>query len=310
MQLLAELTLIFSIAAFILYISARLKVPSIIGLIFSGLVVGPYGLGFIQSDADIQVLAEIGILLLLFTIGVEFSVEKLSKNLRWIILGGGVQFFLTAGIVSLGALWLGLPSPQSIFIGCLFAVSSTAIVLHIYRDKGQLDTPAGRSGLAILIFQDIIIIPVMLAVPYLADSSDANLEAVWKLLKGAAIITAVLVLARYLLPPLLRSIVHTRNKELFFMSILVICFATAFITQLLGLKLALGAFIAGLIVSESEYSYNALSKILPLKKIFLSLFFISIGMMLQLPFFFENWILIVGLTTLVMLIKLLIISGI
>ncbi|MCB9296673.1 MAG: cation:proton antiporter [Lewinellaceae bacterium] len=95
MQLLAELTLIFSIAAFILYISARLKVPSIIGLIFSGLVVGPYGLGFIQSDADIQVLAEIGILLLLFTIGVEFSVEKLSKNLRWIILGGGVQFFLT-----------------------------------------------------------------------------------------------------------------------------------------------------------------------------------------------------------------------
>ena len=310
MQLLAELTLIFSIAAFILYISARLKVPSIIGLIFSGLIVGPYGLGFIQSDADIQVLAEIGILLLLFTIGVEFSVEKLSKNLRWIILGGGAQFFLTAGIVSLGAFWLGLPGPQSIFIGCLFAVSSTAIVLHIYRDKGQLDTPAGRSGLAILIFQDIIIIPVMLAVPYLADSSDANLEAVWKLLKGAVIITVVLILARYLLPPLLRSIVHTRNKELFFMSILVICFATAFITQLLGLKLALGAFIAGLIVSESEYSYNALSKILPLKKIFLSLFFISIGMMLQLPFFFENWILIVGLTTLVMLIKLLIISGI
>ena len=310
MQLLAELTLIFSIAAFILYISARLKAPSIIGLIFSGLIVGPYGLGLIQSDADIQVLAEIGILLLLFTIGVEFSVEKLSKNLRWIILGGGVQFFLTAGIVSLGALWLGLPGAQSIFIGCLFAVSSTAIVLHIYRDKGQLDTPAGRSGLAILIFQDIIIIPVMLAVPYLADSSDANLEAVWKLLKGAAIITVVLILARYLLPPLLRSIVHTRNKELFLMSILVICFATAFITQLLGLKLALGAFIAGLIVSESEYSYNALSKILPLKKIFLSLFFISIGMMLQLPFFFENWALIIGIATLVMLIKLLIISGI
>ncbi|MCB0564267.1 MAG: cation:proton antiporter, partial [Phaeodactylibacter sp.] len=185
MQLLAELTLIFSIAAFILYISARLKAPSIIGLIFSGLIVGPYGLGLIQSDADIQVLAEIGILLLLFTIGVEFSVEKLSKNLRWIILGGGVQFFLTAGIVSLGALWLGLPGAQSIFIGCLFAVSSTAIVLHIYRDKGQLDTPAGRSGLAILIFQDIIIIPVMLAVTYLAASSDDNLDAVWKLLKGA-----------------------------------------------------------------------------------------------------------------------------
>ncbi|MCO6476399.1 MAG: cation:proton antiporter [Phaeodactylibacter sp.] len=310
MQLLAELTLIFSIAALILYISARLKAPTIIGLIFSGLVVGPYGLGLIQSESDIQVLAEIGILLLLFTIGVEFSMEKLSRTLRWIILGGGAQVFLTAGVVTLGGVWLGLPGSQAIFIGCLFSVSSTAIVLHLFRDKGQLDTPAGRAGLAVLIFQDIIIIPMMLAAPYLAGGPEAAQGVGWKLLKGAAIITMILALARYLLPPLLRSIVHTRNQELFLVSILVICFATAFITQLLGLKLALGAFLAGLIVSESEYSYSAISKILPLKKIFVSLFFISIGMMLQLPFFLDNWALLIGLTALVMLTKLLLLSGI
>ncbi|MCO6490296.1 MAG: cation:proton antiporter [Phaeodactylibacter sp.] len=146
MQLLAELTLIFSIAALILYVSARLKALTIIGLIFSGLVVGPYGLGFIQAESDIQVLAEIGILLLLFTIGVEFSREKLSRTLRWIILGGGAQVFLTAGVVALVSLWLGLPGAQAIFIGCLFSVSSTAIVLHLYRTRGRWILPQGAPG--------------------------------------------------------------------------------------------------------------------------------------------------------------------
>ena len=159
-----------------------------------------------------------------------------------------------------------------------------------------------------MIFQDIVIIPMILVVPYLANSPEVTNGAGWKLLKSGLIILVFLVLARYLVPRLLRRIVHTRNQDLFLVSILGICLATAFITYELGLKLALGAFLAGLIVSESEYSYSALSKIIPLKKIFMSIFFISIGMMLQIHFFLTHILLILGTTLAVMLIKFLLIA--
>ncbi|MCB9348474.1 MAG: cation:proton antiporter [Lewinellaceae bacterium] len=159
MQLLAELTLIFSIAAFILYISARLKAPSIIGLIFSGLIVGPYGLGLIQSDADIQVLAEIGILLLLFTIGVEFSVEKLSKTCAGSFWAEALSFFFDCRDRIPGRFLVGITLPSIHLYWLPFAVSSTAIVLHIYRDKYQLDTPAGRSGLPSSFFRTLSLFP-------------------------------------------------------------------------------------------------------------------------------------------------------
>ena len=166
------------------------------------------------------------------------------------------------------------------------------IVLNLFKDKGQLDTPAGKAGLSILIFQDIIIIPIILFLPYLAGPvPELSLSGVEKFFKGLAIIIIVIALGRYLVPKLLRSIVHTRNQDLFLLTIVSICFATGFITQLLGLKLALGAFLAGLIVSESEFSYSALSKILPLKKIFVSIFFISIGMMLNTVYFLDHWLL-------------------
>ncbi|MDX1666773.1 MAG: cation:proton antiporter, partial [Saprospiraceae bacterium] len=309
MTLLLELTVVFAIAAFVLFLSAKLKVPTIVGLLLSGFVAGPYGLGLVNATEEVEVMAEIGILLLLFTIGMEFSLKKLAETKKWILLGGGLQVFLTvAAVFGLGQA-MGWTVEQSLFIGFLFSMSSTAIVLHILQEKGKMDKPHGKASLSILIFQDIIIIPMMLIVPLLAGQGEGSgTEALlWKLTKGGLIITAVVLLARYLVPRLLREIVHTRNQELFLMSILVICFATAFTTHQLGLKLALGAFLAGLIISESEYSYDALSHILPLKKIFTGIFFISVGMLLNTWFLVDHLLLLLSLTGSVLLLKALLI---
>lgn len=309
MDLLLDLTLIFSIAAGVLFVSARLNIPTIVGLLLSGLIAGPFGLKMVRSQEEVEVMAEIGILLLMFTIGMEFSMEKLAKSQKWIVVGGGLQVLTTIGIVTGLALAFSIPFNQALFIGFLFAMSSTAIVLHILQEKGQMDTPEGKASLSILIFQDIIIIPMMLVVPFLAGQAEGG--TLWlKLGAGILIVSLVVVAGRFLVPKLLRQIVRTQNQELFLMTILVICFATAFTTHLLGLKLALGAFLAGLIVSESDYSYDALSKILPLKKIFTGIFFISVGMLLNTTFLISNLHMLLPLTVGVLLVKCVLIVGI
>ncbi len=310
MDLLFDLTIIFSIAALVLFASSRFHIPTIVGLLVSGLIAGPYGLKLVNAPQQVEEMAEIGILLLMFTIGMEFSLEKLSKTKYWILLGGGLQVLLTVGVVFGLATLLGLPFQQALFIGFLFTMSSTAIVLHILQEKGIMDTAHGQSTLSVLIFQDIIIIPMMLVVPFLAGVESGGMELLWKLGKGILIVSIVVVLALYFIPRLLHQIVRTRNQELFLMSILVICFATAFTTHQLGLKLALGAFLAGLIVSESEYSYDALSRILPLKKIFTGIFFISVGMLLNTQFLVNNLALLLGLTVAVLVLKFLLMTGI
>ncbi|RLD17547.1 MAG: potassium transporter KefB [Bacteroidetes bacterium] len=303
MGILLDLTIIFSIAALVLYLSARVRIPTIVGLLFSGLIAGPHGLRLVQATEEVELLAEIGILLLLFTIGMEFSLEKLLKTRKWIFAGGGMQVLFTTGLIFLVSRLVGLTWQQSLFTGFLFSLSSTAIVLHLLQEKGKMDSKYGGSALAILIFQDVAIIPMMLLVPYLSEAGGEGMHGLLELGKGILIVAVIIFLARKIIPGILRSVVHTRNQELFLMTILVICFATAMITYQLGLKLALGAFLAGLIVSESEFSYDALSHMLPLKKIFTSIFFISIGMLLNVSFFAGNAFMIIGLTILVMMIK-------
>lgn len=310
MEILLDLTKIFGIAAVVLYLSARARVPTIVGLLLSGFIAGPYGYGLVQEHEAVQLLAEIGILLLLFTIGMEFSLEKLLKSKKWMLVGGGLQVALTTGFIFLVSKLFGMTWQQSLFAGFLFSLSSTAIVMHLLQEKGRMDSKFGSAALSVLIFQDIIIIPMMLMVPYLAEGGGQGLGSLVDLGKGVLIVAVIIYLARAVVPRVLRSIVHTRNQELFLVAILVICFATALVTYELGLKLALGAFLAGLIVSESEFSYDALSHMLPLKKIFTSIFFISIGMLLNMSYFASNVLMIAGLTVLVMLTKTTVITAI
>ena len=307
MGLLVDLTVIFAIAAVVLYISAKLNIPTVVGLLLSGLIAGPSGFGWVQAQEQVEVMAEIGILLLLFTIGLEFSLEKLLKSKVWIVVGGGLQVLLTTAFVFLISFLFNMTWQQSLFAGFLFSMSSTAIVLHMLQEKGSMDSRFGRSALSILIFQDIAIIPMILLVPYLTEDGGQGVDGLIDLGKGVLMILGIIFLARTLVPQILRSIVHTRNQDLFLVAILVICFSTAFITYELGLKLALGAFLAGLIISESEFSYDALSNILPLKKIFTSIFFISIGMLLNLNYFVGHVPMILGLALFVMMLKVVVI---
>ncbi len=308
MIILTDLIIILSVSAVVLFINTKLKLPSIVGFLIAGILVGPFGVELISTEKEVEEMAEIGILLLLFSIGIEFSLEKLIAARKYVLVGGTSQVFLSIIIFSLAAWQFGMASNQAIFVGMLFAMSSTAIVLQLFQDKGWMNTSFGKTSVSILIFQDIIIIPMMLVTPYLIPEGPAESGAVGKVFLGLFLVIVVVFAARKLIPPLIRNIVHTHNQELFLISIIVICFATAFITQLLGLKLALGAFLAGLIISESEYSFEALKNIMPFKKIFTAIFFVSVGMLLDLNFVLANFPLLAGTTALVMLVKFLIIA--
>ncbi|MEM7105496.1 MAG: cation:proton antiporter [Bacteroidota bacterium] len=303
MDILTDLIIILAISSVALYFFSKLKLPSIVGFLTAGVLAGPYGIELISTAEEVNIMAEIGILLLLFSIGIEFSLDKLIQSKKYVLLGGAMQVGLCIGVFFLGAYAMGLEFNQAVFVGMLFAMSSTAIVLQLFQEKGWMNTLFGKSSVSILIFQDIIIIPMMLITPYLSSTGSADAGSLGKVGMGVILIVAVVFAARKLVPPVLRAIVKTRNQELFLLSIVVICFATAFTTQQLGLKLALGAFLAGLIISESEYSYEALKNIMPFKKIFTAIFFVSVGMLLNIGFVLENFLLLFGLTLLVMTIK-------
>ena len=218
--------------------------------------------------------------------------------------------------LTIGAFWFSaqffwhLPSGPAIFIGFLMALSSTAIVLKLLQQKAQMESPAGRISLSILIYQDLIIVPMMLAIPLLAGQTQADFAGL-ALTAGRSlgIIATIFLLARKGVPWLLSQVVRTKSRELFLISIIGICLGTAWLTAQLGLSLSLGAFLAGLVVAESEYSHSALEGILPFKDVFTSVFFISVGMLLDMNFFLGNLPLVLAVTLLVLVVKAVIAGG-
>lgn len=278
---LADVVIIFGLSCIVLLVCHRLHIPSVVGFLLTGIMAGPHGFGAITAVDEVEALAEIGVILLLFTIGLEFSLRHLLSIRRYVLIAGTLQVTLTAlagwGVMSR----LGLPTGQAVFMGLLIALSSTAIVLKVLQDRAEINTSHGQIVLAILIFQDIVIVPMMLFTPFLAGGTHNHNEWLLLLVKGVGIISFVLLSARILVPYLLYQIARTRSRELFALAIGLICLAVAWLTSSLGLSLALGAFLAGLIISESEYSHQAMSHILPFRDIFTSFFFISIGMLLD-----------------------------
>ncbi|MFH0812675.1 MAG: cation:proton antiporter [Pseudomonadota bacterium] len=292
--LLRDLFIIFAFSIAVLSLFYRLRVPSVVGFLLTGIAVGPNGLKIVDTVHEVEILAEVGIILLLFTIGIEFSLKSLLRIKRFLLIGGSLQGALTYFVVYFIALKFGLPVKESVLLGFLISFSSTAIVLKILQERAEIDSPHGRIALAILIFQDIIIVPIMLVIPFLAGIRDnAGQSIVVLLLKGIGIILFVFLGSQWIVPKVLFQITKTRSRELFILSILVICFAVAWLTSSVGLSLALGAFLAGLILSESEYSLQALSNILPFRDVFTSLFFVSIGMLFNVSFFFQHLLIIV-----------------
>ena len=303
---LGELVALLAASILIAYLCYRIRLVPIVGFLLAGVVLGPTALGLVTDRELIDSMAEVGVILLLFTIGVEFSLEKLARIRRMIVVGGGLQVLGTTAIVVAILVPFGIGLQAAIYTGFLVALSSTAIVLTLLADRNESDSPKGRFALAILIFQDLAIIVMVLLVSALGGDDVSASGILLTLGEAVLIIVAVLIGARTLVPTLLERIALTRKRELFLPTVVAICFGTAWITSQAGVSLALGAFLAGLVVSESRYSEHALSEILPLRTIFNAVFFASVGMLLDLNFLLANLWLVLAAASVVLVLKVLV----
>ena len=283
--LLPDIVAIFCLSIGVLLVCHQVKIPPIVGFLLTGVLCGPTALGLVQNPHAVELLAEIGVVLLLFSIGLEMSGEELMRLKRPVFVGGTAQVVLTVGAFMCLGVLTGQTWQQSMMYGFLASLSSTAIVLSRLQQKAQSESPQGRLDFSVLIFQDIAVVPMMLAIPILAGRGDTDLGG---MLVSAGRTLVILVggwvLARHVVPRIMQLVLRTRSKELMLMTVLGLCFAIALGTASLGLSLALGAFLAGLLLSGSEYSLNVLEGILPFKDVFTSLFFISVGMLLDVGF--------------------------
>ena len=289
LHLLEEILILLVTSLPIAFLCKRLRLPVIVGFIITGVVIGPYGMGLIKDSTAVESLAEIGVVLLLFTVGLELSLRRVLELKRLVLLGGGLQVVLTTALVTGVAYWLGRPVNQAIFFGFLLALSSTAIVLKSYVDRAEIDSPHGRAGVGILLFQDLCLVPMMLLAPILGGQQGSSAGSVVIILATAfGGITAIVIAARVVVPRALHQIIRLRSPEVFVIFIVLVSLGTSWITAQFGLSLALGAFIAGLVLSESEYSHQIVADILPFRDVFNSIFFMSIGMLLSLSFLWNN----------------------
>ena len=287
--LLNDILTIFGLSVAVLYICHRVQVPTVVGFLLTGLLAGPHGLGLVKAIEAIELLAEVGVVLLLFVIGLEFSLKSLWKIRKLVLVSGFSQVLLTflAALIIVRA--LGRSLPEAVFIGFLVSLSSTAIVMKILQEKAEVESPHGNTTLGILIFQDIIVVPMMLFIPLLTGTAGNYGEKFLIFLaEGVGIILLVIIGSRWVVPWILYQVTKTRIPELFLLSVVVICLLVAWGTYNVGLSLALGAFLAGLIISESEYSHQVIGNFIPFRDVFTSFFFVSVGMLLDLNFLIQQ----------------------
>ncbi|MDQ3491319.1 MAG: cation:proton antiporter, partial [Acidobacteriota bacterium] len=285
----ADLLIILLVSVPVAFLCLRLKLPLLVGLMLTGISIGPYGLGLVKEVEGIEMLAEIGVMLLLFTIGLEFSLHRLREMKRLVLIGGGLQVVLTIAVVAGAAVFWGRGTGQAIFFGFLAAMSSTAIVLKTYVERNEVDSPHGRAGVGILLFQDISIVFMMLAIPLLGGGDVVSFTSILLNLGGSIIALILIVLAAWLLiPKFLNRVVMLKSPEVLLLTVVLLCLGMSWVTSQFGLSLALGAFIAGMVLADSDYSHQVTSEILPFRDVFNSVFFVSIGMLLSLAVLWAN----------------------
>ncbi len=293
--LLFEIVLVFGAALAVIALCHRLRIPAVVGFLLAGVLIGPNGLELIPDTRHVEAFAELAVALMLFVIGLELSSTELRRLGRLFVFGGALQAALTTALGISAALLLGAAWPLALFCGFVLTLSSTAIVLKIYTDRREIEAPHGRLALGILLFQDILIVPMLLIVPVLAgEHSFSPLAVLGRLVEGLAVVAGVFLTGRFLVPALLRFLARTGIRELLLLAGLFACLGTALITHHLGLSMALGSFLAGIALADSDLRHQIQAQIAPLRDIFASIFFTSIGMLLSLSVFVANlgWILI------------------
>ncbi|NEP02230.1 MAG: sodium:calcium exchanger [Symploca sp. SIO2E9] len=304
-----DLTTVLGASALGGYVANRLRQPVLLGYLASGLIVGPFGLELLKDHVQIEQLAEIGVAFLLFALGVEFSLTELKRVKDIALKGSLLQIGLTIGLVALLATLMGWVEgiSQGIFLGAILSLSSTAVVLKTLTERGEINTLHGQIMLAILIAQDLALGLMLAILPALNEPENLGSALVAALLKLLLFLASALVIARLLVPRLIKSVAETENSELFLLTVIALCLGVALITASLGLSIEMGAFVVGLMIAEIDYADQALDKILPLRDTFASLFFASIGMLIDPEIILQNFGLILGLVAVVMVGKAVII---
>ncbi|MFM2171238.1 MAG: hypothetical protein RI957_1467 [Verrucomicrobiota bacterium] len=289
------LTLVLLLAVFVSLLMVRLRQSLLVGYFLCGILMAnsgiPEWLGMDTKGAIIPQLAELGIVLLMFTLGVEFSIRELQHLWRLALFGGGLQMIITAGVAGGIASCFGRPWEECLLIGVVFALSSTAVSLKSFQDQGISASPGARTALGIALFQDILVIGLFLILPaLLGNSAEPMAKQVGiALLKGLAFLAGAALLGRFGINPLLHAVAKTRSRELFTLTIIGMSAGVAFAGGALELSLALGAFAGGLMVSESIYSHRIMTDILPFKDLFLTIFFVSVGLMIEMKQVLDHW---------------------
>jgi monovalent cation:H+ antiporter-2, CPA2 family len=299
-----DIVIILFVSIPIVFIFNKFRIPSIVGFLIAGILIGPHVFKLITEIEQIEMMAEIGVILLLFTIGLEISLQRLMQMRRFLIVAGGLQVSLTIIITGFLFYLVGIPLNQSVFFGMLLSLSSTAIVLKLLDDKNELEAPHGRIAVGMLIFQDIAIVPMILFVPVLALAGDVRFGMIaLQFLVALLAIGIIIVLARFFIPKIIYQMAKLRIREVFTIGTLLLILGTAHLTEMAGLSLALGAFIAGLMISESEFSHQVFADIIPLKDAFISIFFVSIGLLLNVQLILEVPLVIIVLIIGIVVIK-------
>ena len=290
-DLIGLLVVLLAIACAVLFFLTRLRLPPVVGYLVSGVLLGPYGLGLISGSEPVRHLAEIGVLLLMFTLGLEFDMTSF-RRFRDVVLGGGsLQILLTLVTAMVAGALLGWPLRTALFLGCIMALSSTAVVLKSLMRHGLLDTLPGRLTVGILILQDLSVVPMMILLPIGGGSAgEVTLSLAGAVARAALLLGLTFLLMQYVMPRLLHVIASARSPELVLLSTLTTCFGMAWLSHLMGVSYALGAFLAGLILGGSEYAQQMTADLGPFREVLTGIFFVAMGMLLDPGFAFANWV--------------------
>ncbi|SDW32775.1 monovalent cation:proton antiporter family protein [Nitrosomonas oligotropha] len=291
-----------------------LRLPPMLGYLLAGVSIGPYALGWIADSDETRHLAEFGVVFLMFSVGLEFSLPKLITMKRIVFGFGTAQVAICILLVMAIAWMLALDWRTGLVLGGALAMSSTAIVSKILAERAELNSTHGRQVIGVLLFQDLAVIPLLIVMPALAaeidsETNDFSLMLTVALLKVAAVLTFLLFFGQKLMRPWFHLVARQKSSELFVLNVLLITLGIAWLTELAGLSMALGAFLAGMLISETEYRYQVEDDIKPFRDILLGLFFVTIGMLLDMQVVIENFLWIFAILAALIVLKIVVIGG-
>jgi len=308
--MLLEVIALLALAGLGLVVGRLVGLSPLPSYLLAGVLAGPGGLGWLAHTSSLDQLAEIGVALLLFGVGIEFSLERLRRGLGRMVVGGALQVGLTVGLAAVVLFGAGAPPSTAVFVGFLVSLSSTAIVFKLYADEGQIDAPQGQAAAGILFFQDLALVPMMLLVPVLASPGEQVVGGIARALAGALVaLGALLFAARNALPRAIARVASLRVPELFPLTAFLVALGMALLAGQVGLSLPIGAFLAGLALSGSRYGHQLFAEVQPLRDVFVAVFFTSIGMLFQPALAAGAWQLGAGLVALVAL-KAVVVAGV